>query len=203
MSVVRSSFPSPRRPKVEEFDAGDADGATLGVALGGLPQHLGYALRRAQLAVFADFIRTLEKVNLRPGEYSVLTLIAENPGILARRICQTLGIQPANFVTLCGRLESRGVVRRVAIDRRSNGLHLTPKGRALIARAHILGAEHERKIAAKIGRAECRRLIELLFRIADLDGGSNADARSEPPPLARVEAAAPKAPAVRRARKKT
>jgi DNA-binding MarR family transcriptional regulator len=158
--------------------------------LGALPQHLGYALRRAQLAVFADFIRTLEKVHLRPGEYSVLTLIAENPGILARRICQTLGIQPANFVTLCGRLESRGLIRRVAIDRRSNGLHLTPKGRTLIARAHILGAEHERKIADKIGRAECRRLIELLFRIADLDGGSSVDALSEPTPFAPAESAA-------------
>ena len=200
MSEVRSSFPPPRRTKTEEFDAGEADGATLGVALGVLPQHLGYALRRAQLAVFADFIRTLEKVNLRPGEYSVLTLIAENPGILARRICQTLGIQPANFVTLCSRLESRGIVRRVAIDRRSNGLHLTPKGRMLVARAHILAAEHERKIADKLGRAECRRLIELLFRIADLDGGSNADAVSESSPVA---TAAPKAPAARRAQKKT
>ena len=190
MSAVRSSVPPSRRPKAEEFDAGDADGATLGVALGGLPQHLGYALRRAQLAVFADFIRTLEKVNLRPGEYSVLTLIAENPGILARRICQTLGIQPANFVALCGRLESRGLVRRVPIDRRSNGLYLTPKGRALIARAHILGAEHDRKIADKIGRAECRRLIELLFRIADLDDGSSGDALGLPTPVAPVEVSA-------------
>jgi DNA-binding MarR family transcriptional regulator len=220
MGDVRSSVPPRRRPKAEEFDAGDPDGATLGVALGGLPQHLGYALRRAQLAVFADFITTLEKVNLRPGEYSVLTLIAENPGILARRICRTLGIQPANFVTLFGRLESRGIVRRVAIDRRSNGLYLTAKGRTLLARAHILGAEHERKIADKIGRAECQRLIELLFRIADLDGDSTADAPSEPTPVAPLETAAPaplddesdrrrgplrpaqNAPAVRSARKK-
>jgi DNA-binding MarR family transcriptional regulator len=194
MGEARSSLP-PRRPREEDVEAGDAGGASVEVALGGLPQQLGYALRRAQLAVFADFINTLEKVHLRPGEYSVLTLIAENPGIVARRICQALGIQPANFVTLCERLESRGIVRRVAIDRRSNGLYLTPKGRTLIARAHILSAEHERKTVDKIGRAECRRLIELLSRIAGLDAVSRADAPSDPPPPAPVKRA-------RRARKK-
>jgi DNA-binding MarR family transcriptional regulator len=183
MGEARSNSAPPGRPRIEDVEAGDIDGAPVGVALGGLSQHLGYALRRAQLAVFADFINTLEKVNLRPGEYSVLTLIAENPGIVARRICQTLGIQPANFVTLCSRLELRGIIRRVAIDRRSSGLYLTPKGRTLVARAQILGAEHERKIADKIGRAECRRLIELLFRIADLDGAP-ADVPGEPLALA-------------------
>ncbi len=186
---MRSGVSAPRRSKIEERDAVEA---TAGIALGGLPEHLGYALRRAQLAVFADFIRTLETVHLRPGEYSVLTLIAENPGILARRICAALGIQPANFVTLCGRLEARGIVRRVAIDRRSFGLHLTAKGRTLVARARALSEEHERKIAAKIGRTQCRQLVELLYRVAELVDDATP-ASGEPAPVPKRPATAPRA----------
>ena len=48
--------------------------------LGPLPHLLGYALRRAQIAVFADFIAAFEPLGLRPAQFSVLLLIDINPG---------------------------------------------------------------------------------------------------------------------------
>jgi DNA-binding MarR family transcriptional regulator len=142
--------------------------AAPSVALGPLQDSVGYVLRRAQLAVFADFIATLEQVDLRPGQYSVLTLIGENPGIVQRRLCETLSIKAANFVPLFAELERRGLTRRVAIDRRSNGLYLRAEGRTLIARAHILCERHERRITDAIGIAQSRPLIALLERVAGL-----------------------------------
>src|SRR5262249_18812616 len=66
-----------------------AQGADLGRLVG----HLGYFVRRAQLWIFQDFIRTLAKVDIRPAQYSVLLLIEANPGLSQSTLAQTLGIE--------------------------------------------------------------------------------------------------------------
>jgi len=48
---------------------------------GALPERIGYALRRAQLAVFQDFVQTMAELDVRPAQYSVLLLIGINPGV--------------------------------------------------------------------------------------------------------------------------
>src|SRR5215210_6710525 len=50
------------------------------LSLGMLDGHLGYYLRRAQIWIFQDFIRTLEGLDLRPAEFSVLAVIGGNKG---------------------------------------------------------------------------------------------------------------------------
>ena len=113
-------------------DPSDLESATDAGALGPLHAYVGYVLRRAQVAVFQDFIRTLAGVDLRPAQFSVLALIDANPGIVQSRACSALGIQKANFVPMLQELEKRGLTRRVPVDGRSNGVFLTPKGRALL-----------------------------------------------------------------------
>ena len=49
--------------------------------IGLLNEHLGYFIRRLQVWVFQDFIRTLAPVDIRPAQYSVLVVIAANPGL--------------------------------------------------------------------------------------------------------------------------
>jgi DNA-binding MarR family transcriptional regulator len=144
-----------------------ASPGALGVDLGNLTRHVGYALRRAQLAVFADFIATLERVDLRPGQYSVLTTVDLNPGIIQRSACDALGIATANFVPLIHELEFRGLLRRVPLDRRSNGLFLTAKGRRLLRRADALCETHRTRLAEKLGAKECDRLVDLCHRVAE------------------------------------
>ncbi|MDP1894937.1 MAG: MarR family transcriptional regulator, partial [Hydrogenophaga sp.] len=48
---------------------------------------LGYNARRAALSVIAVFLQRMEPYGLRPVDFSVLTLIAHNPGITSRQIC--------------------------------------------------------------------------------------------------------------------
>jgi DNA-binding MarR family transcriptional regulator len=150
-------------------DPSDLESATDAGVLGPLHAYVGYVLRRAQIAVFQDFIRTLAGVDLRPAQFSVLALIDANPGIVQSRACSALGIQKANFVPMLQELEKRGLTRRVPVDGRSNGVFLTAKGRALLKRARSLHDRHHARITALIGEPEQRRLIATLERLAALD----------------------------------
>jgi len=51
------------------------------IGLDALVGHAGYAVRRFQIWIFQDFIKTLGEVDIRPTQYSVLTLIGANPGV--------------------------------------------------------------------------------------------------------------------------
>jgi hypothetical protein len=56
-------------------------GNRASIEIGVLSEHLGYFIRRLQVWVFQDFIRTLAPVDIRPAQYSVLVVIAANPGL--------------------------------------------------------------------------------------------------------------------------
>src|SRR4029079_16857316 len=60
--------------------------------IGALQGHLGYFLRRAQVAVFQDFIRTLSSIDIRPAQYSVLIVTGANPGLSQADVAELLGI---------------------------------------------------------------------------------------------------------------
>ncbi len=130
---------------------------------------VGYRLRRAQLSVFQKFHAVFEELKLRPAEYSVLVLIADNPGRKQTEIAEALGIKRANFVTLVHGLEERGLVERVpsANDRRANALHLTRDGEAFLAHARAVHTAMEDELVARLGGAQARdRLLALLDRLS-------------------------------------
>ncbi len=141
------------------------------VSLGDLSEHLGYVLRRAQMAVFQAFIEALRTVDLTPGKYSVLLLIGENPGLPQSAICDALGILKGNFVALLHEFERRGLAERRAggVDARTNALHLTRKGHNLLRRASALSRAYEEHLARELGhgrRAQLRSLLLDLEQIA-------------------------------------
>src|SRR5690606_7319292 len=104
------------------------------VHLGPLAELVGYSLRRAQLAVFQDFIVKMKDFALRPAQFSVLAIIQANPGLKQSQVSEALGINRANFVALLDELEHRNLARRAPSpdDRRSNALYLTPQGEAFL-----------------------------------------------------------------------
>lgn len=136
--------------------------------LGTLPETIGYVLRRAQLAVFQEIIRAFAAFDMRPAQYSALTIIGRNPGLTQTQVAEALGIQRANFVALLDTLEARGLARReaVASDRRSYALHLTEEGQALLGRLQQLVVEHERQLEQRIGPENRDLLLDLLGRLA-------------------------------------
>lgn len=129
---------------------------------------VGYRLRRAQLSVFQRFLRVFEDLELRPAEYSVLVLIADNPGRKQGAIAEALGIKHANFVTLAHGLERRGLIdrRRAPEDKRANALHLSDKGRVFVTQARSLHAAMEAEFVQRLGGSESRdTLLRLLDRL--------------------------------------
>jgi DNA-binding MarR family transcriptional regulator len=128
---------------------------------------VGYALRRAQLAVFQDFVETMAALDIRPAQFSVLLLIELNPGVSQAQIGEALGIKAANLAVMLNALAARGVAERRpgALDRRAHALHLTAAGRALMRRLHDGVADHERRIVARLGASGKAQLLRLLAKL--------------------------------------
>jgi DNA-binding MarR family transcriptional regulator len=129
---------------------------------------LGYRLRRAQLSVFQRFLEVFEEARLRPAEYTVLLLIADNPGRKQTEIAEVLGIKRANFVTLVHGLEARHLVERraAADDRRANALFLTSAGGRFLAEARARHEQMEQQLITQLGgEANRAQLLALLERL--------------------------------------
>jgi len=129
---------------------------------------LGYQLAQARIvtdALFADHIGV--PFGLRPVEFTVLTLIAENPGGSLARIARALAVTPPNVTAVVDRLEAKGWIERAqsSKDRRSQVLHTTPRGAALVrdTTQRILLAERQ---ALGLSPAEQAMLVELLHKVA-------------------------------------
>jgi DNA-binding MarR family transcriptional regulator len=132
--------------------------------LGELNRHLGYFLRRLQVDIFKDFIRTLAPMQLRPAQYSVLILIDANPGRSQAAIGQALNIERARLARMLHDLEERNWIERRASkgDGRSHSLFLTGEGRKALAQIKNLTARHESQITKSVGARRRILLMDLL-----------------------------------------
>lgn len=128
---------------------------------------LGYNARRAALAVIEVFLERMAVYDLRPVDFSVLSLITHNPGITSRQLCTTLGILPPNLVGMINALEKRElIVRRPhPRDGRAMGLHLTQAGQKLMRDAERTAARLETEVAGRLSPTEAKTLIRLLKKI--------------------------------------
>jgi DNA-binding MarR family transcriptional regulator len=140
------------------------NGHTSSLDVGVLNGHLGYFIRRLQVWVFQDFIRTLAPIDVRPAQYSVLVVIACNPGLSQSDLAAALGIERARLVRLLDKLEKRGLTRRLPsrTDRRSHALRLTSDGQRVLKRAKTLAAAHEMRLAERLGAEQRKSLLDIL-----------------------------------------
>jgi DNA-binding MarR family transcriptional regulator len=133
-----------------------------------LQKVLGYQLAQAVIVTDAIFFEQVGgPFQLRPVEYTVLTLIAENPGGSLVRLARALSVTPPNITTMVDRLETKGLIARRASeeDRRAHVLHVTPKGAELVRKAtqKIVQAESE---SLPLTPGEQAILAELLHKVA-------------------------------------
>ena len=142
-------------PVVEKVDTGFLDSL------------LGYNARRAALAVIELFLQRMAVYQLRPVDFSVLSLIVHNPGITSRQLCTTLGILPPNLVNLVGALEKRELIERKPHPRdgRATGLHPTSAAQKLMRQAERTAAELEQEVADRLTPGEQKTLLRLLRKV--------------------------------------
>lgn len=136
-----------------------------------LPGLVGYGLRRAQLAVFQHFARSMSEAlggdRVSPGEFGVLVLIEANAGIHQTALAEAVGADRSTMVPILDRLEKRGLIERRAVpgDRRAHALALGETGRKRMDEFRATVREHERKIGAGMSASERAMLIDLLGRL--------------------------------------
>lgn len=128
---------------------------------------LGYSLRRAQAAIYADYARTVADVGVRPAQFAAMVIIAANPGLTQSALANTMGIDRSAAVGLIDALEGGGWVERVPSqsDRRSYSIMITDGGRTMLARLKQLVREHDQRVGAPLSPAERALLMELLRRL--------------------------------------
>ncbi|MCU0941947.1 MAG: MarR family winged helix-turn-helix transcriptional regulator [Hydrogenophaga sp.] len=142
---------------------------------------VGYNARRAALAVIGVFLRRMAPYELRPVDFSVLTVIAHNPGVTSRQICAALDILPPNLVGMVKMLLKRKLIVRKPHpnDGRAYGLHLTALGARLHKEAQATATALESEATAALTPDEVQTLIGLLrkvYRPGTASGHGNGDA---------------------------
>lgn len=129
--------------------------------LGLLKGHLGYFIRRLQIAVFQDFIRTLSPLEIGPAQFSVLAVISANEGLSQAELGHSLAIERARLVRLLDGLERRDLIERLpsSADGRRHALRLTGTGHSTLKQAAALAEQHEAGLAEKLGETRYRALM--------------------------------------------
>ncbi len=140
------------------------------VAVGPLRNSLGFLLRMAQLQVFEHYF--IEgSFELKPGEFSVLTLIMHNPGIRQGVLAQRLMIKRAHMTKLIRAMEKSGYVERTIPDedRRSVTLTLTRKGREATERHWLRFRRYDQAPKGLLSVEQEQQLVKLLKTFVGLD----------------------------------
>ena len=128
---------------------------------------LGYNARRAALVIIELFLKRMAVYDLRPVDFSVLSLITHNPGISSRQLRSELNILPPNLVGMINTLEKRELILRQPhpSDGRVIGLHLSKLGMKLMKDAEQTAMELENEAASKLTATERKTLMRLLQKI--------------------------------------
>ena len=153
-----------RRKKIERPSPPPGNGD---VALGLLPTYVGYNLRRAQAASFRHLEHLARDLNLTPGQFSLLSLLAGNPGISQKAVSAVTGVDTSTMSPALETLARRGLINRARAthDRRSYSLTLSPSGEDLLAAMREQVEHQERVMAEVLEPGECEQLLQMLKRI--------------------------------------
>lgn len=141
-----------------------------GIDYADLDEHLGYALKRAQLASFEAFSLATAGDGITPPRYTALVILERNPGISQSMLGEILGTARSGAMLLTNWLEQRGFAERRnrPDDRRTWGLFLTVNGAALVRKLNRKVRRYDRQFAARLAAREQKDLLRLLAKLTDL-----------------------------------
>ena len=133
-----------------------------------LDELLGYALRRAQVALFHAFYQATRGMDITPPRFTALVIIGANPGLSQSVLGRVLGIARSGAMHLTDWFEGRGLVERKhrPNDGRAWGLYLTRRGEELVARMKARVLQYDRDRARALSARERRELLRLLEKLA-------------------------------------
>lgn len=125
---------------------------------------IGFHLRLANDRTFENFVELLGPDRLRPGCFTMLTLIANNPGITQIAISRASGRDKSSVTKALRYMEDAGLIRRVRLDddRRSYASFVTEAGAELAGRMARKARIHIDHMASLLGEERAGLLLDLL-----------------------------------------
>ncbi|WP_192923227.1 MarR family transcriptional regulator [Sinorhizobium meliloti] len=128
---------------------------------------IGYSIRRAQLAVFQDIYESFEELSITAVQFSVLAVVADNPGTNQADLASALGVERPRIVPILDALEARGLaVRKPAPnDRRHRLLFLTPEGKALLVELKSRFADHQDRMIRRLNASSAQEFLVNLWQL--------------------------------------
>ena len=135
--------------------------------LGVLKEVMGFRFRRIQNHLAKAFMADPRHGDLKPGLFSILALIAANPGVSQTRLAEEAGIDQTPLVSLIDDLEDAGwaVRARSREDRRRHSLQITSKGSEALARLTVAAYDAESKVRSALTHKEVEQLLRLLDKL--------------------------------------
>ncbi|MCE8005624.1 MarR family transcriptional regulator [Aestuariivita sp.] len=139
------------------------------IHLGVLDRFVGLHLRAAYEASYADFEGLLGPDAIRPGYFTMLTLIANNPGISQTQIGRSARRDKSAVTKALRHMEDEGLITRTRLpdDRRTYVSELTAKGVELQLRMQNRAMQHVARIIAVIGPERHAALVDTLHDIIE------------------------------------
>ncbi len=158
--------------KAKPSDQVPALSADEALNYGKLTTYLGYQARQAQAAVWRDFPRLMEGIDVTPGEFGLLTLIGANPGINQISLARVYKLDKSTLSYATNRLVKRRLIKRQRdpSDRRHYTLWLTTTGEAKLAAATAKVEEQEGMMDQMLKPGEREQLLKLLKKISHAFG---------------------------------
>lgn len=152
------------------MNSSDRNAGPTAAQSGSMDGIAGYVMKRAYIVVHAAAQSALSELDLRILSFSVLSMVADNPGITASELAALLQMERSNLVGLIDELEDRGLLsrRRQTSDRRRYALTATEKGVALSKKAFLAVDRAEKAILDVLDDEEQATLMRLLRKV---DGG--------------------------------
>ncbi len=138
-----------------------------GLNLDNLTELLGFHVRLAHVAIYRDFRRALEGIDLTQKQAATLQLIGVNLGVSQIDLAITLGTDRSSMMALVDRLQDRGLIERIRSkkDQRRQELYLTDHGKALLVEAKAAILEHEKGLTDRFSTEELDQLFAMLKRL--------------------------------------
>lgn len=132
---------------------------------------LGYHLRVAQEASFQAFSTAVDKADLKPGWYSILTILAEYEELTPSDLSRVCGRDRSTLTATLKGLSIRGLIerRQNPDDQRSYSVRLTDEGLKMQRRLHAIARQHDKRLDEIVGEDK-EVLLAVLARIVNALG---------------------------------
>jgi len=134
----------------------------------GLAHLIGYAVVRADLVLAGAFKKSIgQTMNLRPVEFTLLTLLADNGPVAQKALAAKLSVAAPNLTVILNRLTARDLIStsRNELDGRSVLVGLSAAGKGLQAKAWQASKSMESEVLSTLSPAEQKTLQSLLWRV--------------------------------------